>query len=136
MSLEQKHEVLSGLLIFSPSLTQQIHLRRDALLQMKPAPKTSLHLIFILLVFLILLQLLLIFILILILLIDRVAAADWFSEADPRSAAARQRRRRFTGFVLGGRGRCGRGRLLEHRVAKFNRQRRREDGRVVRQSVS
>lgn len=134
MSLEQKHEVLSGLLIFSPSLTQQIHLRRDALLQMKPAPKTSLHLIFVLLVFLILLQLLLIFILILI--IDRVAAADWFSEADPRSAAARQRRRRFTGFVLGGWGRCGRGRLLEHRVAKFNRQRRREDGRVVRQSVS
>lgn len=117
-------------------LTQQIHLRRDALLQMKPAPKTSLHLIFVLLGFLILLQLLLIFILILILiLIDRVAAADWFSEADPRSAAARQRGRRFTGFVQGGRGRCGRGRLLGHRVTTFNRQRRREDGRVVRQSV-
>lgn len=98
---------------------------------MQPASKTSLHLILVLLVFLALLQLLLILVFILV-LINRVAAADWLSEADPGCATARDRGRRIRGPVL----RLGVvrwGRLLGRQVTGFHGQRRWEDGRVVGQ---
>ncbi len=128
ISLFPKFDV--NIFSINPFLTQKVHLWWDAFLQMQPASETSLHLIVILLVFLTLLLLLLILIFILI-LFNRVAAADWFSEADPSRATSGQWRRGIRRSVLW-HGEVRWGRLSGRQVPRFNRQRRWEDGWVVR----